>query len=61
MSDEHLDIIDTPDGLFADVQSMIEQTRAGVAQTVNTGIARFFKDNELTTERRLSRRCRDNW
>ena len=32
MSDEHLDIIDTPDGLLADVRSMIEQTRARVAR-----------------------------
>ena len=42
MSDERLDIIDTPDGLFADVQSMIEQTRAGVAQTVNTGMTSLY-------------------
>lgn len=42
MSDEHLDIIDTPDGLLADVQSMIEQTRAGVAQTVNTGMTSLY-------------------
>ncbi len=27
MSDEHLDVIDTSDGLLADVQPMIEQTR----------------------------------
>ena len=42
MSDEHLDIIDTPDGLLADVQSMIEQTRAGVAQTVSTGMTSLY-------------------
>ena len=42
MSDEHLDIIDTPDGLLADVQSMIEQTRTGVAQTVNTGMTSLY-------------------
>ena len=42
MSDEHLDIIDTPDGLLADVQSMIEQTRAGVAQTVNAGMTSLY-------------------
>ena len=42
MSDEHLDIIDTSDGLFADVQSMIEQTRAGVAQTVNVGMTSLY-------------------
>lgn len=42
MSDEPLDIIDTPDGLLADVQSMIEQTRAGVAQTVNAGMTSLY-------------------
>ena len=42
MSDEQLDIIDTPDGLLADVQSMIEQTRAGVAQTVNAGMTSLY-------------------
>ena len=42
MSDEHLDIIDTPDGLLADVQSMIEQTRTGVAQTVNAGMTSLY-------------------
>ena len=42
MSDEHLDIIDTPDGLLADVQSMIEQTRTGVAQTVNVGMPSLY-------------------
>ena len=42
MSDEHLDIIDTPDGLFADVQSMIEQTRAGVARAVNAGMTSLY-------------------
>ncbi len=42
MSDEYLDIIDTSDGLLADVQSMIEQTRAGVAQTVNAGMTSLY-------------------
>ena len=42
MSDEHLDIIDTPDGLLADVQSMIEQTRVGIAQTVNAGMTSLY-------------------
>ncbi len=42
MSDERLDIIDTPDGLFADVQNMIEQTRAGVAQAVNAGMTSLY-------------------
>ncbi|MCY3665740.1 MAG: PDDEXK nuclease domain-containing protein [Gemmatimonadetes bacterium] len=42
MSDEHLDIIDTPDGLLADVQNMIEQTRVGVAQTVNAGTTSLY-------------------
>ena len=42
MSGEYLDIIDTPDGLLADVQSMIEQTRAGVAQTVSTGMTSLY-------------------
>ncbi len=42
MSDEHLDIIDTPDGLLADVQSMIEQTRAGVDQAVNAGMTSLY-------------------
>ena len=42
MSDEQLDIIDTPDGLLADVQSMIEQTRAGVAQAVNAGMTSLY-------------------
>ena len=42
MGDEHLDIIDTPDGLLADVQSMIEQTRAGVAQAVNAGMTSLY-------------------
>ena len=45
MSDEHLDIIDTPDGLLADVQSMIEQTRAGVAQAVNAGMTSLLLEN----------------
>ena len=42
MSDEPLDIIDTPDGLLADVRSMIEQTRAGVAQAVNAGMTSLY-------------------
>ena len=42
MSDEHLDIIDTSDGLLADVQSMIEQTRVGVAQAVNAGMTSLY-------------------
>ena len=42
MYGEYLDIIDTPDGLLADVQSMIEQTRAGVAQTVNAGMTSLY-------------------
>ena len=42
MSDEPLDIIDTPDGLLADVQSMIEQTRAGVDQAVNAGMTSLY-------------------
>ena len=42
MSDEHLNIIDTPDGLLVDVQSMIEQTRAGVAQAVNAGMTSLY-------------------
>ena len=42
MSDEHLDIIDTPDGLLTDVQSMIEQTRVGVAQAVSAGMTSLY-------------------
>ena len=42
MSDEHLDIIDTPACLLADVQSMIEQTRAGVAQAINAGMTSLY-------------------
>ena len=42
MSDGHLDIIDTPEGLLADVRSMIEQTHGGVAQAVNAGMTSLY-------------------
>ena len=42
MSDEYLDIIDTSDSLLADVQSMIEQTRAGVAQAINASMTTLY-------------------
>jgi predicted nuclease of restriction endonuclease-like (RecB) superfamily len=43
MSDpEDLQIIQSDDGLIADVRSMIEQTREGVARTVNAGMTLLY-------------------
>lgn len=42
MPDQPLDIIQSPAGLVADVRSMIEQTRQGVARTVNAGITLLY-------------------
>lgn len=42
MSDNSPEIIQSPDGLVADVRSMIEQTRAGVARTVNAGMTLLY-------------------
>lgn len=42
MPDEPLDIIQSPAGLVADVRSMIDQTREGVARTVNAGMTLLY-------------------
>lgn len=42
MSEPNLDIIQSPDGLAADVRRMIEQTREGVARTVNAGVTFLY-------------------
>jgi predicted nuclease of restriction endonuclease-like (RecB) superfamily len=42
MSDDDLQIIQSHDGLAADVRRMIEQTRAGVARTVNAGMTLLY-------------------
>lgn len=42
MSDNSPDIIQSSAGLVADVRSMIEQTREGVARTVNTGMTLLY-------------------
>ena len=42
MKDEELTIIQSPAGLVADVRSMIEQTREGIARTVNAGMTLLY-------------------
>ena len=42
MDNDKLDIIQSEHGITADVSSMIEQTREGVAQTVNAGITLLY-------------------
>ena len=42
MDNDKLDIIQSEHGITADVRSMIEQTREGVAQTVNAGITLLY-------------------
>lgn len=42
MSEDDLDIIQSPDGLAADVRRMIEQTREGVARAVNAGVTFLY-------------------
>ena len=42
MSTEDVSIIQSADGLVADVRSMIEQTREGVAHTVNVGMTLLY-------------------
>lgn len=42
MSEEPHDIIQSPAGIIADVRSMIEQTREGVARTVNAGMTLLY-------------------
>jgi len=42
MNNNKLDIIQSEHGITADVSSMIEQTREGVAQTVNAGITLLY-------------------
>jgi len=42
MNNNKLDIIQSEHGITADVRSMIEQTREGVAQTVNAGITLLY-------------------
>ena len=41
-NNNQLDIIQSEHGIAADVSSMIEQTREGVAQTVNAGITLLY-------------------
>ena len=42
MSKDDLQIIQSNDGLAADVRSMITQTREGVARTVNAGLTLLY-------------------
>ncbi|MDP0490943.1 MAG: PDDEXK nuclease domain-containing protein [Verrucomicrobiota bacterium JB023] len=42
MDSNDLQIIESDDGLIADVRSMIEQTREGVARTVNAGMTLLY-------------------
>lgn len=42
MSQQEIDIIQSKEGLATDVRRMIEQTREGVAQTVNSGITLLY-------------------
>lgn len=42
MSQQEADIIQSKEGLATDVRRMIEQTREGVAQTVNSGITLLY-------------------
>ena len=42
MSQQETDIIQSKEGLATDVRRMIEQTREGVAQTVNSGITLLY-------------------
>ena len=42
MSQQEIDIIQSKEGLATDVRRMIEQTREGVAQTVNAGITLLY-------------------
>jgi len=42
MSQDELDIIQSPAGIAADVHRMIEQTREGVARTVNVGMTLLY-------------------
>ena len=42
MNKEKIGIIESTDGLLADVRSMIEQTRGQVAQTVNAGMTLLY-------------------
>ena len=42
MSDDGLNIIQSDDGLAADVRRMIAETREGVARTVNAGMTLLY-------------------
>ena len=42
MSGEELEIVQSSDGLIADVRGMIAQTREGVARTVNAGMTLLY-------------------
>lgn len=42
MNHEDLEIIQSEDGVVADVRAMIEQTREGVSQVVNTGMTLLY-------------------
>ena len=42
MAEENVSIIQSADGLVADVRSMIEQTRKGVAHAVSAGMALLY-------------------
>ena len=42
MPDDFLDIIQSPAGLVADVRTMIDETREGVARTVNAGMTLLY-------------------
>ena len=42
MSKDELDIIQSDNGLIADVRHMVKQTREGVARTVNAGMTLLY-------------------
>ncbi len=42
MSKDELDIIQSENGLIADVRHMVEQTRERVARTVNAGMTLLY-------------------
>jgi predicted nuclease of restriction endonuclease-like (RecB) superfamily len=42
MKDAEITVIQSPAGIVADVRSMIQQTRAGVARTVNSGMTLLY-------------------
>jgi len=42
MTDENLEVIQSPDVVVADVRAMIKQTREGVSQIVNAGMTLLY-------------------